>query len=334
MASSPSAGPPDLIATAVEVDTLATEDDSTYGDELDSLTTSVISSALDYPNENGRRYHAYRTGRYMMPNDEDEKERLDIMHEMFLTMMDRELFLAPLSDSPRRVLDLGAGSGIWALDFADQFPSAEVTGNDLSRIQPSYAPPNVKFIIDDYEAEWAYGDCRFDFIHGRYLAFSVNNFQGLINQCYDNLAPGGWVEFQDWDGNLYSQDGSIEGTSMKQYFDAIIPAMEKTGKDPSPGPKYERWLQAAGFRDIEVQKFVIPVGAWPKDKRLKYLGIWNLLQSETGYEATAMAVLTREEKWSKEEVSALVAKAKNDTKNRNIHGLLDFYVVYGRKPSG
>lgn len=73
----------------------------------------------------------------MMPNDEDEKERLDIMHEMFLTMMDRELFLAPLSDSPRRVLDLGAGSGIWALDFADQFPSAEVTGNDLSRIQPS-----------------------------------------------------------------------------------------------------------------------------------------------------------------------------------------------------
>lgn len=54
-----------------------------------------------------------------MPNDEDEKERLDIMHEMFLTMMDRELFLAPLSDSPRRVLDLGAGSGIWALDFGE-----------------------------------------------------------------------------------------------------------------------------------------------------------------------------------------------------------------------
>lgn len=87
-------------------------------------------------------------------------------------------------------------------------------------------------------------------------------------EFHSNLAPGGWVEFQDWDGNLYSQDGSIEGTSMKQYFDAIIPAMEKTGKDPSPGPKYKRWLQAAGFRDIEVQKFVIPVGAWPKDKRL------------------------------------------------------------------
>lgn len=87
-------------------------------------------------------------------------------------------------------------------------------------------------------------------------------------------------------------------------------------------------------------------------RKKKYLGIWNLLQSETGYEATAMAVLTREEKWSKEEVSALVAKAKNDTKNRNIHGLLDLYVrsiirtgiyltdkscsyvVYGRKPSG
>lgn len=45
---------------------------------------------------------------------------------MTLTMMDRKLFLAPIGDSPQHVIDLGTGTGIWALDFADQYPSAEV----------------------------------------------------------------------------------------------------------------------------------------------------------------------------------------------------------------
>lgn len=52
-----------------------------------------------------------------MPNDDEEKDRLDILHEMFLTMMDRKLFLAPISNPLTRVLDLGTGTGLWAIDF-------------------------------------------------------------------------------------------------------------------------------------------------------------------------------------------------------------------------
>lgn len=54
---------------------------------------------------------------YLLPNDEDEADRLDMIHEMMLTVMDRKLFLAPIGDSPQHVLDLGAGTGLWALDF-------------------------------------------------------------------------------------------------------------------------------------------------------------------------------------------------------------------------
>jgi hypothetical protein len=81
---------------------------------------------------------------YLFPNDEDESDRLDMMHEMMLVMLNRKLFLAPIGSSPQRVLDLGTGTGIWVMDFgnafeerhlrmltilasvADQFPSAEV----------------------------------------------------------------------------------------------------------------------------------------------------------------------------------------------------------------
>lgn len=36
---------------------------------------------------------------------------------MTLTIMDRKLFLAPIGDSPQRAIDLGTGTGIWAVDF-------------------------------------------------------------------------------------------------------------------------------------------------------------------------------------------------------------------------
>ncbi|KAJ9273733.1 hypothetical protein DTO212C5_12 [Paecilomyces variotii] len=331
-ATSPRPANPAPTTVNVEVDDRATENDSTYGDELTTFTASVTSSILNYRNENGRRYHAYHDGTYQLPNDEDEKERLDIMHEMMLTMLDRKLFLAPIGDSADKVLDLGTGTGVWAIDFADMFPSTEVWGNDLSPIQPSYVPPNVKFIIDDFEDDWAYGDQKFDYIHARYMATTVKDFPRLLRQCYSNVTPGGWVEFQDWDTRLHSEDRSTHGTSLQQYYDLTIPAFNRLGVEPAPGPHLEGWFREAGFVDIHVEKFLIPLGAWPKDKRLKTLGLWNMLQADTGFEAAAMAVLTRYEGWSKEEVKILASKTRSDARNPDIHGLFDFYVVYGRRP--
>jgi hypothetical protein len=45
-------------------------------------------------------------------------------------------------------------------------------------------PPNLKFQVDDIEADWAYEDSPFDFIHGRYLAASIKDFPKLVKQCY------------------------------------------------------------------------------------------------------------------------------------------------------
>lgn len=33
-------------------------------------------------------------------------------------------------------LDIGTGTGIWAIDFADEHPETTVIGTDLSPIQP------------------------------------------------------------------------------------------------------------------------------------------------------------------------------------------------------
>lgn len=51
-------------------------------------------------------------------------------------------YLAPIGESPQRILDLGTGTGIWALDMADMFPSAEVIGVDIAPIQPKWVAPS------------------------------------------------------------------------------------------------------------------------------------------------------------------------------------------------
>ena len=78
------------------------------GDGAETNSTSVESSTLDYVYENGRRYHAYGAGQYLLPNDKQEQDRLDIMHHVFRLVLGGELCWTKL-DYPMEILDVGTG---------------------------------------------------------------------------------------------------------------------------------------------------------------------------------------------------------------------------------
>ncbi|KAH6997483.1 hypothetical protein EDB80DRAFT_150424 [Ilyonectria destructans] len=84
-----------------------------------SDTTSLTSSILNYRKENGRTYHAYKAGSYILPNDTLENDRLDQQHHLCLLTLNDRLFISPVGkDKPlKRILDAGCGTGIWALDI-------------------------------------------------------------------------------------------------------------------------------------------------------------------------------------------------------------------------
>lgn len=98
-------------------------------------TASIRGSIYNYEERYGRTYHAYGRGQYSFPNDEGELDRMDIhYHSLRLLMRDRH-WLCPI-ESPTCILDIGTGTGIWAMDVADDHENASVIGTDLSAVQP------------------------------------------------------------------------------------------------------------------------------------------------------------------------------------------------------
>lgn len=54
---------------------------------------------------------------YNFPNDDPEQDRLDMFHHIVLLSCDGKLHLAPIPLDGKRILDIGCGTGIWAIEM-------------------------------------------------------------------------------------------------------------------------------------------------------------------------------------------------------------------------
>ncbi|KAG8360291.1 hypothetical protein FVEN_g2194 [Fusarium venenatum] len=314
---------------------VADDDDSTRGSDVASSTQSVSSSILSYREENGRTYHRYKEGKYHLPNDAVENERLDLQHHLFLLTFGDKLGLAPpnkADSNVKRVLDLGTGTGIWAINFADEHHEAEIVGIDLSPIQPEFVPPNVRFIIDDIDEEWAYAE-PFDYIHSRMMTFSIKDWEEYIRKIFKALAPGGYIEIQEVSGSILSDDGTLTKThALTKWFTLLSEAFIKLGGAAIEFDGIKDMMEKAGFVDIVDTRFKWPLNPWPKDKKYKELGTWNNANSMDAIESLTLAPFSRAHGWSREEVEMFLVEVRKDLNNRQIHAYNPICCIYARKP--
>ncbi|KAI0893590.1 S-adenosyl-L-methionine-dependent methyltransferase [Annulohypoxylon nitens] len=317
------AGPEDLQDGEFETSDFDTSSMSMFG--------SVSSSIYRHAYENGRRYHKYRYGTYPIPNDETEQNREDMKHVAILELTRGKNFFAPIGDHPQKIIDLGTGTGTWAIEVADLFPGAEVVGCDLSPIQPFWVPGNVRFIIDDIEDEWAHGD-GWDLVHIRQVFPAIQDPPGVCRQSFGHLKPGGWIEVQDFGGIVKCDDDTLQTDSLlTQFYDMTTEALSKRGIRWTIANNLDEILRRIGFVNIECKKFKVPIGVWPKAKRLRLVGLYMKSVFGDLIDALAPIVFPLLSK-SQQQMKEFVSNAQDELQTTTAHIYLDYFFWYAQRP--
>ncbi|KAI5796109.1 S-adenosyl-L-methionine-dependent methyltransferase [Pyronema domesticum] len=174
-----------------------------------------------------------------MPTDEKEQDRLDLHHETMRLCWGKTFYQAPIQD-PQNILDIGTGTGIWAIETADKFLGAEIIGTDLIPIQPDWVPSNCRF------------QDSFDYIHSRNISNGVTDWNHLVSEMMRCVVPGVYVEISEHSMSVHRDYAVIKlENGLKRFIDNVQAALTKIGRPPADIPFLEDLLESADFEDVQ-----------------------------------------------------------------------------------
>ncbi|KAG8361666.1 hypothetical protein FVEN_g994 [Fusarium venenatum] len=303
----------------------------------DSTLASITSSILQYRTIHGRTYHSEQgNAQYWGSNDKQQNDLMDLTHHILTLGLGDKLHLAPvIKHDVKNVIDIGTGTGIWAIDFADQYPEAQIIGTDLSPIQPSWIPPNLQFIIEDCTWDWSFTSGFADYIHARWLMGSIRNWDSFFSEAFRVSKPGGWVESHEAASTISSDDNTVPPDSaMGHWGKFFIEGSKKIGTSFTvvEDGMQRKAMEKAGFVNIQEFDFRNPIGNWPDDPVEKQMGSYTKHGLETDSEGFVL-FMAHTLGWSREDILAYVTQFKREIRSGKYHGYFAQKVVWGQKPN-
>ncbi|KAL8712673.1 MAG: hypothetical protein Q9220_003205 [cf. Caloplaca sp. 1 TL-2023] len=226
-----------------------------------------------------------------------EFARLEDQADGFTELMNNNLVHANL-ENPRRLLDVGCGTGNACRRLAQQYPSATVYGVDISS-PPSFSktPSNVEFVVGDIKRLASPsddgGDKRinqgdFDYIYQRLLICGMTDWPGYIQQMIGLLKPGGYLEIHDTAEIWYKASSSSPREEDPiishdwKWMQAMRRGAEQLGLDLDIGINAEQYMKDAGLEDVQVKRYPIPFGTWMVEERPETKKIGGLQDPNMG----------------------------------------------------
>ncbi|KAK0240070.1 S-adenosyl-L-methionine-dependent methyltransferase [Armillaria nabsnona] len=288
----------------------------------------------------GRSLNTLNTS-YLLPSDRDEVQRSEYHHRMLKFVFGGQNYVGPVREvlqfgQQRRVLDLGTGGGLWAIEMADEFPRAEVIGIDLAPIQPRDVPPNCTFELCDLDQQSIpYPDGYFDLIHARSMFMGIHNYPRLLREISRLLRPGGLVILIE--PNLTPTiDPSSPSSSQHDasgwftFWETYHTCLRRQRIDPTVPQRMADMLFATGtFDNIAKREGNIPVGSWPRDPVILTVGQLQWMDYELLLPALRPFFLTVGLPETK--VRSLIADAQHDLYHPSVHLSCVINIVHASK---
>ncbi|EJD52821.1 S-adenosyl-L-methionine-dependent methyltransferase [Auricularia subglabra TFB-10046 SS5] len=248
----------------------------------------------------GRKFNVVNN-MYTLPADAPEHARLGLQHEaLFLALREslyqaREDVRAALATHPGKarpaIIDIGTGSGIWAIEMAKEFPECDVLGVDLAPVgvaNTSDVPANCRFEVRDANKGFPEYHGAFDVVHARCTGSGIKDRESFCREVKAMLRPGGVFLFVDGDLHLYSEaleqlpwreEGEAGFSWLLKVFQFTFQTFEARGfmigRTPDDAAVHMKLV--GGFEGIATESVHVPIGAWLKgdpqgESRIKRMG--------------------------------------------------------------
>ncbi len=197
---------------------------------------------------------------YLLPKDMGETNRLDFQHYMLRFAL-KGNYATPIRD-PRDILDVGCGTGRWAMEMAMEFPRANVIGVDVAPpvVEEATAadirPDNYAFVQGNALERLPFADNSFDFVHQRLLTLAIpaNRWPAVVQELLRVTRPGGWVELVEGGSDF---TGSPVMETITSWGGQLL---GRRGIDAGMAAQIGPLLSAAGTLDVIARSVALPIG--------------------------------------------------------------------------
>ncbi|KAF8610154.1 S-adenosyl-L-methionine-dependent methyltransferase [Ceratobasidium sp. AG-I] len=320
-----------------------------------SFSSSV--DGLDMLRETqGRMFN--QSNLYQLPADASEHSRLDKQHFVHLLSIDGLIVPGAVASvqaaldpnkptpdgGPKRILDLGCGSGIWTISMALEYSHAEVVGVDLSLNTTRHPPPNCRFELDDFNLGLSHYHGMFDVAHARSCGHGVASFEHFINDIGLCLRPGGVILIIEGDLTVCSHlkqpqaiangDGDPSKSWMARTLFEASKAMVARGLKVDDHLKQYPWLCASPlFQDQDRTRVFTPNGPWERGRTAaeakKRETIGELMRQNSIEFVKALRPLLISGDYPPEMVDRFIAGTEQELTQLTVHTYTQWHYCWG-----
>ncbi|KAG6867964.1 hypothetical protein C0993_008969 [Termitomyces sp. T159_Od127] len=179
--------------------------------------------------------------------------RLDELHMGIQAYLKGALAFTDIKD-PKAILDVGAGSGAWAIQAAQQYPEATVIAADLSPLPTRPLPHNLAYQALDVLQPYPWGANTFDIIHMRLLLFHIphREIDSILKRTINLLKPNGWLLIED--SGRHTGHENSPGPAQSIVESMFIQMLHAKGLDPLLSEGLSKLLKETGaFSEVNVK---------------------------------------------------------------------------------
>ncbi|KAL9133937.1 MAG: hypothetical protein Q9175_004885 [Cornicularia normoerica] len=265
--------------------------------------------------------HDNKDVEYNLPrNDAAEHVRLNDQAAGYIDLMKGKIIHATL-ESPTKILDVGCDTGIITRHLGSIYPTASVYGIVISPVPPTTAsdsipstPPNVGYIIGDIRK-----------LAGEDERLKAGNFDCIFQR--------GWLEIHDYVEIWYNvKEGDRVVSRNWKWLKAMRRGADELGLDLDIGLHAESYMRKAGLVDVNVEKYIVPIGTWMADERSETRRIGVHQDQDLGgvFSGSILPGITRKLGLGEAEMEELKDECRRCLKEEK-GKYLWFYVTVGRK---